>query len=69
MPAERLIRMSTRSLPQESYVRTYTPKPGETERQWHIIDAEDVVLGRLPVRPLVCCGQAQDVLRASCRHR
>lgn len=28
-------------------MRTYTPKPGETERQWHIIDAEDVVLGRL----------------------
>jgi large subunit ribosomal protein L13 len=28
-------------------VRTYTPKPGETERQWHVIDATDVVLGRL----------------------
>jgi large subunit ribosomal protein L13 len=28
-------------------VRTYTPKPGEIERQWHIIDASDVVLGRL----------------------
>jgi len=28
-------------------VRTYTPKPGETERKWHVIDAEDVVLGRL----------------------
>jgi large subunit ribosomal protein L13 len=28
-------------------VRTYSPKPGEIERQWHIIDAADVVLGRL----------------------
>jgi large subunit ribosomal protein L13 len=28
-------------------VRTYSPKPGEVERQWHVIDAADVVLGRL----------------------
>jgi large subunit ribosomal protein L13 len=28
-------------------VRTYTPKPGEVTRTWHIIDATDVVLGRL----------------------
>ena len=28
-------------------MRTYTPKPGEIERKWHVIDAEDVVLGRL----------------------
>jgi large subunit ribosomal protein L13 len=26
---------------------TYTPKPGEIERHWHVIDASDVVLGRL----------------------
>ena len=26
---------------------TYTPKPGEIERRWLVIDAEDVVLGRL----------------------
>ncbi|PZS16744.1 MAG: 50S ribosomal protein L13 [Pseudonocardiales bacterium] len=26
---------------------TYTPKPGEIERHWHVIDANDVVLGRL----------------------
>lgn len=26
---------------------TYTPKPGEITRQWHVIDADDVVLGRL----------------------
>jgi len=28
-------------------VRTFTPKPGEIERKWHVIDATDVVLGRL----------------------
>ncbi len=28
-------------------MRTYTPKPGETERKWYVIDASDVVLGRL----------------------
>jgi large subunit ribosomal protein L13 len=28
-------------------VGTYTPKPGEVERRWHVIDANDVVLGRL----------------------
>jgi large subunit ribosomal protein L13 len=28
-------------------VRTYTPKPGEVERKWYVIDASDVVLGRL----------------------
>jgi large subunit ribosomal protein L13 len=28
-------------------MRTYTPKPGEIARQWHVIDATDVVLGRL----------------------
>ena len=28
-------------------VRTYSPKPGDADRQWHIIDATDVVLGRL----------------------
>jgi ribosomal protein L13, bacterial type len=28
-------------------VRTYSPKPGEITRRWHVIDATDVVLGRL----------------------
>ncbi|MBB4913915.1 50S ribosomal protein L13 [Streptosporangium saharense] len=28
-------------------MRTYTPKPAEVERQWFIIDATDIVLGRL----------------------
>ncbi len=28
-------------------MRTYTPKPADITRQWHVIDATDVVLGRL----------------------
>ncbi|HEU5033683.1 MAG TPA: 50S ribosomal protein L13 [Mycobacteriales bacterium] len=28
-------------------MRTYQPKPGDVQRQWHVIDATDVVLGRL----------------------
>lgn len=28
-------------------MRTYSPKPGDIERQWRVIDAADVVLGRL----------------------
>ena len=28
-------------------MRTYSPKPGDVTRQWHVIDATDVVLGRL----------------------
>lgn len=31
-------------------MRTYSPKPGDVERQWHVIDATDVVLGRLASR-------------------
>jgi large subunit ribosomal protein L13 len=26
---------------------TYTPKPGDVSRDWHVIDASDIVLGRL----------------------
>ena len=32
-----------------SHVSTYSPKPGEITRNWHVIDASDVVLGRLAV--------------------
>lgn len=28
-------------------MRTFTPRPGDVERRWHVIDATDVVLGRL----------------------
>lgn len=43
----------TRDPPREeekvSAVPTYTPKAGDTTRSWHVIDATDVVLGRLAV--------------------
>ena len=28
-------------------MRTFSPKQGDVQRQWHVIDAADVVLGRL----------------------
>ena len=28
-------------------MRTFTPKPGDITRTWHVIDATDLVLGRL----------------------
>lgn len=28
-------------------MRTYSPKPADITRQWHVIDASDIVLGRL----------------------
>ena len=30
-------------------MRTYHPKPGDITREWHVIDAEHIVLGRLAV--------------------
>ncbi|MDH6578067.1 50S ribosomal protein L13 [Kitasatospora sp. MAP5-34] len=37
-------------------MRTYSPKPGDVTRQWYVIDAQDVVLGRL-------ASQAANLLR------
>ena len=34
-------------------MRTFTPKPGDIERRWHVIDANDVVLGRLATQAAV----------------
>jgi large subunit ribosomal protein L13 len=31
-------------------MKTYTPKPGEVERRWYVVDAEGEVLGRLATR-------------------
>ncbi|MBI2244588.1 MAG: 50S ribosomal protein L13 [Nocardioides sp.] len=31
-------------------MRTYSPKPGDIQREWLVIDATDVVLGRLAVQ-------------------
>ncbi len=30
-------------------MRTYSPKPGDIQREWHVIDAADIRLGRLAV--------------------
>jgi large subunit ribosomal protein L13 len=30
-------------------VRTYSPKPADIQREWHVIDATDIVLGKLAV--------------------
>ena len=31
-------------------MRTYSPKPGDIQREWLVIDATDIVLGRLAVQ-------------------
>ncbi|MBA2574718.1 MAG: 50S ribosomal protein L13 [Nocardioidaceae bacterium] len=31
-------------------MRTFSPKPGDITRDWHVIDATDVILGRLAVQ-------------------
>ena len=31
-------------------MRTYSPKPGDIQREWHVIDATDIILGRLAVQ-------------------
>ncbi len=31
-------------------MRTFSPKPADIQREWHVIDATDVVLGRLSVQ-------------------
>jgi len=34
-------------------MRTYSPKAGDANRTWHVIDAQDVVLGRLATHAAV----------------
>ncbi|MGM3243121.1 uL13 family ribosomal protein, partial [Bacillus cereus group sp. Bc237] len=34
-------------------MRTYSPKAGDVVRKWHVIDAQDVVLGRLATHAAV----------------
>ena len=34
-------------------MRTYSPKAGDAVRKWHVIDAQDVVLGRLATHAAV----------------
>jgi large subunit ribosomal protein L13 len=54
LPPGRVVRLAGPGFCRSSYekrrlttVRTYTPKPADVQRQWHVIDANDVVLGRL----------------------
>ncbi len=50
-PCGRRIGLSPRGVKTETEsdnpVGTYSPKPGDVERTWHVIDASDIVLGRL----------------------
>jgi large subunit ribosomal protein L13 len=41
--------LSSRALPaiESQHVRTFTPKAADITRQWHVIDAEGAILGRL----------------------
>ena len=51
-------------------MRTYSPKAGDITRQWHVIDATDVVLGRLASAGRhAAARQAQADLRPARRHR
>lgn len=34
-------------------MRTYSPKPGDADKKWYVIDATDVVLGRLAAQVAV----------------
>jgi large subunit ribosomal protein L13 len=34
-------------LPEATAVPTFSPKPSDITRSWHVVDAEDLVLGRL----------------------
>ena len=40
-------RLQYPSTEQRPTLRTFSPKPSDVQRQWHLIDATDVVLGRL----------------------
>jgi large subunit ribosomal protein L13 len=40
----------SRRTEENTFVRTYSPKPGDITREWHVIDAEDIILGRLAVQ-------------------
>jgi large subunit ribosomal protein L13 len=48
VPAGPIRDIDASSQPSESgAVPTYQPKPADAQRSWHVIDASDVVLGRL----------------------
>src|SRR5680860_238800 len=47
---ERARSKTTDPMRRQSIVRTYSPKPTDIKREWLVIDATDVVLGRLAVQ-------------------
>ena len=54
----------------EDHVKTYHAKPGEVEREWLLVDATDMVLGRLASEVAqILQGQAQAAVHAARRHR
>ena len=45
-------------------MRTFSPKPADIQRAWHVVDAEGLVLGRLATEVAnILRGQAQADLR------
>ncbi len=51
-------------------MRTYSPKSGDVTRAWHVIDATDVVLGRLASQAAqLLRGKHKAIYRAARRHR
>ncbi len=42
-----LVKRTAQSLIVEDHVKTYYAKPGEVEREWLVVDATDIPLGRL----------------------
>jgi len=47
MSPVKLVKRTAQSLIVEDHVKTYYAKPGEVEREWLVVDATDVPLGRL----------------------
>lgn len=47
MSPVKLVKRTAQSLIVEDHVKTYYAKPGEVEREWLVVDATDIPLGRL----------------------
>ena len=50
-------------------MKTYYAKPGEVEREWVVIDAEDQVLGRVATKAAqILKGKHKPQVHPACRH-
>ena len=49
--------------------KTYSPKPSEIEKAWHVVDATDLPLGRLASEVAQILRQTQADLRTAYGHR